>query len=102
MSATIKDRPPKQQQGASDRVNLRVDPKVKSVLVQAAKLRQVKLTEFMIKASQVAAETALAEQTRFFMPPEKWRKFNEALDSPPKEIQALRKLFAEPSVFRTA
>lgn len=102
MSTAVKDRPPKQRQVASARVNLRVDPKVKTVLVQAAKLHQVKLTEFMIKASQAAAEIALAERTRFVLPPQKWREFNAALDSPPKEIPALRKLFGEPSVFKTA
>lgn len=102
MSTTIKDFPPRQRQVASARVNLRVDPKVKAVLVQAARLHQVRLTEFMIKASHAAAEMALTERTRFVLPSQKWREFNAALDSPPKGIPALRKLFAKPSVFKTA
>jgi uncharacterized protein (DUF1778 family) len=41
----------------------------------------------------------LAQRSRFTLPPDKWRAFNAALDSPPREIPALRKLFAQPSVF---
>jgi len=69
------------------------------MLVQAARLQQVKLTEFMIKSSQAAAEMALADRTRFILPAEQWRQFNAALDSPPRSIPALRKLFAARSVF---
>ncbi len=72
------------------------------MLVRAAKLQQVNLTEFLIKSSQIAAETALAERTRFVLPPQKWLEFNAALDSPPREIPALRKLFSEPSVLDPA
>ena len=79
---------------------MRVDPKVKTVLAQAARLKQVKLTEFMIKASQAAAEIALAERTRFILSPQKWREFTAALDAPAREIPALRKLLGEPSVFK--
>jgi uncharacterized protein (DUF1778 family) len=62
----------------------------------------MRLTEFMVKASQAAAEAALAERTRFVLPAEKWREFNAALDAPSREIPALRKLFSEPSVFKAA
>jgi len=72
------------------------------MLVKAAKLQQVKLTEFMVKSSQTAAETVMAEQTRFVLSPEKWRAFNAALDAPAREIPALRKLFSERSVFKAA
>ena len=88
--------------GAANRVNLRVAPQVKALLVQAAHLRNVKLTEFMVSASQTAAEAALAERTQFVLPPEKWREFNAALDAAPREIPALRKLFSERSVFEGA
>ena len=54
--------------------------------VQAARLQQVKLTEFMIKAAQVAAEMALAGRSRFVLPAGKWRQFYAALDAPPRAI----------------
>jgi uncharacterized protein (DUF1778 family) len=100
VSTTLKRSRPENH--ASTRINLRIDAKVKGVLVRAAKLRQVKLTEFMVKAAQSEAEIALANQTRFVLSGEKWRAFNAALDAPPQEIPALRKLFREPSVFKDA
>ena len=81
------------------RLNLRVAPTVKILLSTAAKLRNVSLTSFILDSSQVAAETVLAEQTRFVLPEAQWRAFNAALDAPAKEIPALRRLLTEPSVF---
>lgn len=72
---------------------------VKASLVRAAGLQKLKLTEFMVRCSQEAAESALAERSRFILTPEKWRTFNAALDAPPNEVPALRKLLTEPSVF---
>ena len=69
------------------------------MLARAARLQRVKLTEFMLTSSQAAAEMALSERTRFGLKAEKWREFNAALDSPPREIPALRKLFEERSIF---
>ena len=85
---------------ATARINLRVDSRVKAMLVRAAKLQQVKLTEFMIHSSQAAAQTVLAERTQFILSPQKWREFNAALDAPARNIPALRKLFNE-SVFKS-
>ncbi len=72
------------------------------MLVQAARLQQIKLTELMIKSSQVAAEIALANRSRFVLPAGKWREFYAALDAPPRAIPELRKLFSEPSAFGSA
>ena len=101
MSTAVKNRAQKRRSN-STRVNLRIDPAVKAVLFRAAKLQRVKLTEFMVRASQVAAEMALAERNRFILPAIKWAEFNEALDSPPRDIAALRKLLSEKSVFESA
>ena len=98
----MKNHPPKSRRTFSSRVNLRIQPEVKSLLVKAAALQRVKLTEFMVKSSQAAAEMAMAEQTRFVLSAEKWREFNAALDASDREIPALRKLFKEPSSFKPA
>jgi uncharacterized protein (DUF1778 family) len=71
------------------------------MFVRAARAQRLKLTEFMIRSCQVAAEFALAERTRFVLPPDKWRQFNAALDAPAREIPALKKVFTEASVFKT-
>ena len=77
-------------------------PEVKRRIIQAARLRRVVLTEFMIAASQAAADAALAERTQFTLSPQKWREFNAALDASPREIPELRRLFASPDVFGAA
>ena len=41
----------------------------------------------------------MVEQAHFYLSPEKWDEFCAALDAPPKDLPALRKLLAEPSVF---
>ena len=84
---------------ATARLNLRIVPTVKKKLQRAAKLRKHSLTEFIIIVSQDAAEAVLAEQTRFVLPEKQWVAFNTALDAPAKELPALRKLLAQPSVF---
>ncbi|HZV35369.1 MAG TPA: DUF1778 domain-containing protein [Verrucomicrobiae bacterium] len=100
MSIANKSRSRKKQgHNASARINLRVQAQIKRKILQAARLQRVKLTEFMISSSQSAAESVLAERTRFVLSPDKWREFNAALDSPPREIPALRRLFSKPSVF---
>jgi len=90
---------PKRAERASTRVNLRIDPKTKALLVQASKAQHLKLTEFMVRSSQTAAEMALADRTHFVLPAEKWAQFNAALDAPPRDIPALRKLLREKSIF---
>ena len=101
MSTTVKARS-KACSPAGARINLRVRPQVKAVLAQAARLQQVKLTEFMIKSSQVAAEMAMGDCTRFVLPAGRWRESYVALDAPARAIRELRKLFSEPSAFGSA
>ena len=98
MSTTITARS-KARALAGARINLRVRSQVKAVLVQAARLQQVELTEFIIKSLQVAADMALADRRRFVLPAGKWREFYAALDAPPRAIPELRKVFSEPSAF---
>jgi predicted DNA-binding antitoxin AbrB/MazE fold protein len=39
-----------------------------------------------------------AKQVVFVLPPDRWQAFCDALDAPPREIPALRKLLTEASV----
>jgi len=41
----------------------------------------------------------LAEQSHFRLPDKKWREFCKALDAPPKDVPALRKLLTARGVF---
>jgi predicted DNA-binding antitoxin AbrB/MazE fold protein len=42
---------------------------------------------------------AAVDQVHFTLPPDRWRAFCEALDAPPRDIPALRKLLTEESLF---
>ena len=84
---------------ADERINLRIDPKVKAILAKAAKESGSTLTEFMVASAKAAADDVLANRTLLVLSPKDWRKFNELLDAPAREIPALRRLFKERSVF---
>ena len=40
----------------------------------------------------------VTDQVLFVLPPDRWQAFCEALDAPPREIPALRKLLKEASI----
>lgn len=40
-----------------------------------------------------------SSQVHFVLPPDRWQSFCEALDAPPRDIAALRKLLTEASLF---
>jgi len=81
------------------KVQLRLRPAQKEIIARAAEVKQTTVTNFMVEHALTAAQQVLADQVHFALSPEKWDAFCKALDSPPKEIPALRKLLTEPSVF---
>jgi predicted DNA-binding antitoxin AbrB/MazE fold protein len=46
-----------------------------------------------------AGDEAAAEQVHFALPPDRWQAFCAALDAPPRDIPALKKLLTEASLF---
>jgi predicted DNA-binding antitoxin AbrB/MazE fold protein len=56
-----------------------------------------RVTVTIDEPSADADETA--DQVQFVLPEDRWQAFCDALDAPPKEIPALRKLLMEPSLF---
>jgi uncharacterized protein (DUF1778 family) len=81
------------------KVQLRLRPAQKEMIAQAAQLKQTTLTSFMVEHAYSAAQQVLADQVHFALSPERWEAFCTALDAPPKEIRALRRLLTEKSVF---
>ncbi|MFY9221949.1 MAG: DUF1778 domain-containing protein [Blastocatellia bacterium] len=80
------------------RLNLRVTSHQKEVIAKAAELKQTTMSDFIMEKAYQAASEILAEQTHFELPTDKWEEFCAALDAPPREIPALRKLLTQPSV----
>ncbi len=59
--------------------------------VQLAEKQEVTLT---IESGASAGD----DQAHFVLPPDRWEEFCDALDAPPRDIPALRKLLTEASV----
>jgi uncharacterized protein (DUF1778 family) len=81
------------------KVQLRMRPLQKDVIARAAELKQTTLTNFMVEHAFEAAQHILADQTHFYLSPEKWDEFVAALDAPPRNLPGLRKLLTGPAVF---
>jgi uncharacterized protein (DUF1778 family) len=88
-------RPPLKQA----KVQLRLSAEQKATIAHAARLRQTTLSNFLLENAYSAAQQVLAEQAHFALPPDRWQAFCAALDAPPQDIPALRKLLTEPGVF---
>lgn len=83
----------------TERLQLRLTPQQKNVLSRAAQLKQTTMTNFILEQSYEAAIDVLAEQSLFSLSDQAWDSFCTDLESPPKEIPALKKLLTEPSIF---
>lgn len=81
------------------KVQLRLSAEQKEMIARAARLRQTTLSNFLLENGCSAAQQVLAEQVHFVLPPDRWQAFCAALDAPPRDIPALRKLLTEASVF---
>jgi uncharacterized protein (DUF1778 family) len=85
------------QKGA--RFSIRASTVEKKVIAQAARIKQITMSEFVLEQALLAARQLIAEETHFSLPPKQWKAFCAALDAPPKSIPALRRLLTKPGVF---
>lgn len=81
------------------KVQLRLHPAEKAIIARAAEMRQTTLSKFMLENAVQAAQQVLADQVHFTLSPERWKIFCRALDAPPRDVPALRRLLTEKSVF---
>jgi len=81
------------------RLNIRVSEHEKDVLMRAASALNTSVSSFVVQRAYAEAQAILAEQSQFRLPDKKWREFTRALDAPPKDIPALRKLLTQRGVF---
>ena len=76
-------------------LQLRVSVKQKHMLSQAAKLRNMTLSSFVLEKAFTAAEELLFEQMHFSLEQSQWEVFCEAIDKPARSIPNLSKLLNE-------
>ena len=81
------------------RLNIRVSEHEKDVLTRAASVLNTSVSSFVVQRAYAEAQVILAEQSQFRLSDKKWREFCRALDAPPKDIPALRKLLTQRGVF---
>lgn len=83
----------------TDRIDLRIDPRVKEALQAAATLRHKTVSEFILENAITAAEEVLAERRHFGLDAEQWEAFQAALDAPPRPLPRLERLMRESGFF---
>jgi predicted DNA-binding antitoxin AbrB/MazE fold protein len=60
-------------------------------------LQRVDLPELQEVTVTIDGNSEAIDQLLFALPPDRWQRFCDALDEPPREIPALRKLMKEAS-----
>lgn len=81
------------------RISVRIKPDQKALIARAARLRCETITEFVLENALRTANQLVGEEKHFEMTTEQFKRFCQALDSPPaKNLKAMRRLLNEPSV----
>jgi uncharacterized protein (DUF1778 family) len=76
----------------SERVDLRMTPAAKRMLMQAAAAENKTLTEFLLDRGLHAAFETLADRRTFVLDDERWQAFVAELGRPPADNPRLRQL----------
>lgn len=101
-SLRIMAMPQAQMKMKTERIDVRVSPKAKDALQQAAALTNKSVSEYLLDAGLEAAAETLADRRVFALDEKQWRKFQELLDRPPQFKPRLVELLSEPGVFEKA
>ena len=73
-----------------DRISIRPPPDLKRMLVAAAAVSNISMTDFLLNAARKAAEVVLAESHQITLNQQEWDRFMHLLDNPPPPNAALR------------
>ncbi|GGA77109.1 hypothetical protein GCM10011491_00350 [Brucella endophytica] len=81
-------------------VSVRVSPRERELLEAAAEQSRTNLSDFIRRKAVEAAELELVHQNHVVIPAAEWEKFEAWVDSPPKDVPALRDLAKTRPVWR--
>jgi uncharacterized protein (DUF1778 family) len=84
------------------RLSIRASEPEKTILEQAARLRHMNTSQFVLQVSLDAAQVILVDQTQFKLPADQWAAFCTRLDEPAKAIPQLQELFSSPEPYDAA
>lgn len=82
-----------------ERLNIRTTTETKDLIARAAKKENKNISDFVLENAVAAAEAIVNDDANYTLSKDDWNAFCAALDAPPRDIPALRKLLTEPSVF---
>jgi uncharacterized protein (DUF1778 family) len=87
------------QRKKDDRFSLRITDEQKSTIEYAAELRRTSASNFMLETAYTEAVRVIEEANQVHLQAEIWERFYAELEAPPKEIPALKRFLAQPTVF---
>jgi len=93
---------PSERRVKRDMLNIRIKPEVRGLIERAAELLGKTRTDFVLEASQRAAEEALLDRTVFSVSSEAYAEFLARLDAPPQPNERLRRTMATKAPWDTA
>jgi uncharacterized protein (DUF1778 family) len=79
------------------KLDLRLSPEAKRALTEAARVAHTTVSQFVLESALTRANETLLERRRFELDAPRWTAFMAALDSPPRDLPRLRRLFEEAS-----
>lgn len=80
-------------------MNIRASAAQKTMLVEAARLQHMNVSQFVLHRALDAAEHVIAEQLVIRVDQPEYDWLMSKLSEPPRDIPELRELFSKPSVF---
>jgi uncharacterized protein (DUF1778 family) len=80
-----------------ENLNIRIQPKIRSLIDRAAALVGKTRTDFVLDAARHAAEDTLSDRTLFVVGPKAYADFLERLDAPPQPNERLRRSLQTPA-----
>lgn len=83
----------------AEQLNIRASSAQKAKLAQAAGLRNMNVSQFVLSKSLDAAEEVIADQRLIRVDKPEYEWLLAKLEEPPRDIPELRELFSAPSVF---
>jgi uncharacterized protein (DUF1778 family) len=88
-------------QTKDEQLNIRISQVQKNKLAEAAKLRSMNLSQFVLTAALGAADKVLADQRIIQLSAADYALFLTKLEEPPRDIPQLRTLFNKKSVLQS-
>lgn len=87
--------------GPKGAINLRIEPKVRQLIDDAAAMLGKTRTEFMVESAHRQAIEVLLDQRLFGLDPDRFGAFVDALDNPPAPGPKLRALLGRTPAWRS-